>query len=270
MVVPKMKVEVPMAQATTQNGSVRTEYIVVKTEPETPKQDDKKEGKAVMKDSISRVMGMMRGKNGKVTTIRTRLVDPIGVTGTANTAYTTVLALTSGNWLEFSSFAALFDEYRVTHFELYWRVVGTATAGAGVSVQASAIWMFDPTSNTVLTGVGQGMESDQNTGPHVVMDSCCRDPAASGSVGGINQNQTSSPIVQVSKNGFWQKKFKVPSGTQLNPGTSGLIVNGAWTSTQDATVVHGYLKPYIEAMGTNIIPNVYGFIVATVEFRSRR
>jgi hypothetical protein len=225
--------------------------------------EDLGEAKSAVPMMAPRALGLLRGR---LSTVSVRLAKAIGVSSGANTAYSTVVALSPGGTSEFSSFAAIFDEVKCTGFRLHWTVVVTAPSANGTPQMASAVMSFDPTTSTALSNILNGMESDQSTGPHVVLRPASDGVAVNTLLAGVTLNVSTS----VTKTGYWMKQFKIPSQTALNPATSAEITGGAWVSTQDTTAVVGYLKPYVEALGANIVANIYGFTVFDVVFRSRR
>jgi len=222
--------------------------------------------KATMKvATIARALGGARGKGPK--TFRTVMVQKFSWGPTAaNTAYSTVQALTPMGSTEGGNFQAVFDEVKTVGVSVHFTMASQSDGNACSPQPTFGILSYDPSSTTALTSVAGGMEIDQFSGPYQIAPMV--NVTATGTSTAAAGYTTISPL-PTTRTGMYTKKFRVMGKTVLNPGTSTEIVGGSWVSTQDSNQIVGYLKPYFEAAGAHNETLAFVFVMYHVIFRSR-
>ncbi len=182
---------------------------------------------------------------------RTILTVGASVDGTAATAYTTVINIRPGGASEYASAAALFDEVKVYGGTLHyvWRI---KTSSASEGAAAVGILAYDPTQNSTLANVENGLQHTQHQ--------WCAIPQNDAVPGQIS-------VVDRGQGGMQHFRFKCPAGTQRVPGTAG-VCTGQWCDTTTTTADWGYIKPYINAVTGQTFFWTYS-LEMDCEFRSR-
>lgn len=186
----------------------------------------------------------------KLPLVKTKLVYPAFSTSAANTANVGVFPVEPALSSEFASFAALYEECKVTGGTFHFDVSTNAapiTAGTEIDVVS-----YDPMSATALTSIADGLEDAQ----HVIFQAT--------PVAGTLTNPR-----PVTANGLWAFNFKVPKGTARTTASAAVFGGSDWSLTADAADIYGYLKVYISALGAAITSLINGYVVLDVEFRSR-
>ncbi len=192
---------------------------------------------------------MAIGARFKHEAVRIRLTVPFTLTSTVTTGVVnTVISIRPSFSGEFSSLAALFEEYKcvggVVHFMNYLRapyLIGSASATLNGAMLALC---FD-TTNAVLTSVSSATEYEQHTTV-------------------LNGAQAGSPLVDIKTP--HQFHFRVPEGIELG----GTAYNAStWVPTTVTAADFGYIKSY--SVGTEVVAldSVIGYIRLDCEFRMR-
>lgn len=189
---------------------------------------------------------------GRFEAVRTILTVGASVDGVAATAYTTVINIRPGGTTEYSSWGNLYDEVKVHGGVLHylWRI---KTSSASEGTVAVGILAYDPTQNSVLANVENGLQHTQHQ--------WCALPQ-NDAVPGFT-----SPVMERGKGGMQHFRFKCPEGTQRVPGTAG-VCTGQWCDTTTTTADWGYIKPYINGVTGQTFLWTYS-LELDVEFRSR-
>lgn len=175
------------------------------------------------------------GKKTQITTIRLYF-SPSAISTTSTTNYAAVFALQLNNFVNYSSYAGVFDEYRPLRgaFEICttaWNFIGTGAAlgindGFGVAV-------IDYASATALTSLAQGV-------------------------------------------GFDAKEFitlcQIPATTKAKTAVLPVIFDNApdqeWTSTTTTNLALAWLKFWIDGGQIGITGN-FGYVVGWMDFQFR-
>jgi hypothetical protein len=176
-----------------------------------------------------------------------------GFTTTAGTAYNTVIGINPALSSEISAFATLFDEMRLKAVDFKaWHIPILSTSSSPSFTTLGAL-AYDPTGSGVLTGVANALIHTR----HKMLTPLYGLGADQGI--SINTNcYECSPQVS------W--RFTIPKGPHTS--ASGTYV-GMWISTSDSTDNFGWIKPYIESLGTGIQLSFQYIITFEMEFRSR-
>lgn len=196
----------------------------------------------------------LMGSKGKMRTLRTKVIIPYSNASAANTALATVTSLTLGSSAEYSSFAALFEEYYVHGGVVHWRAT---TNAATVAAPVTGVLVYDPEDTSALTSVFDGLSYQQVDGPK----------SLPGGASGLT-----TPASETAS-GFWKFPFRCPAGAQVNKNSGAdapNIATGLWCSTTDTgNAICGCFKPYFQAGGTSIVLTLTVYVVVDVSFRSR-
>jgi len=212
---------------------------------------DEKEFVMVVPKSVSskpHVMAALRGKK-KGGVVRMNLFERFDVTGSSNTAYSTVAALKPKDANDWTSVAALFDVGRCVGITVQSRfavVNGTANSGT------MAVWSYDPGTAVAITSVLDGLSHEYNSG--VV------------SMG----NNYGSSIPNSSTATGMLPKWRAKCAPNFESGLTSDLVGSNWFPlTSSVNAIIGYLCPYIEAGGTSVTIATYTYVTYHMEFKFR-
>jgi len=179
-----------------------------------------------------------------------------GSSGAANTAFASGFQLTPNQDSSWSSWQAVFDEFRVIEAELIWNTYYTVDPTALPTNSSNSIAVYDPTNTVTLTSVNAGFQFEHYT--------LCRNmiPTSSG--------PKVSPMVQT-KDGFNHFRVKIPSGvinSNIDVANTG---SNQWRPTADATTYNwGAFTCYTSQGGSTSVLRLEGFVRMLVELRVRR
>lgn len=179
------------------------------------------------------VAALSQGKAGvrrSMKPVKFATATKLSLTGSSNTAYNTVQALTPMNGLDGNSIAALFDQIRVESIDFWCRLEWSNAPAVGTGYGCVA---YSPLTNTALSTAQAALLMGDSTGP----------------IGGSLVHNPSSS--SVTAHGFVHFRARVPKGTGLNPNTSTEIVGGSWFASDDNNAVVGYLLPYAEQVSSS-------------------
>jgi len=187
----------------------------------------------------------LRGK-----AIKVKMCADYAFTTVAATDYTTVKNMVPGSGFGFSSFAAVFDEYKCTHVKLI------VSVGPRVNIAAPIIFprwslAIDFANNTAATGVPDNMSHE-----HVML-------------GVYNTNGALTWPNSFTESGFRAMSFPIPSGQMADVGIVSELMAGLWCPASDNAVIVGYVLPYFENGGGLSQFSLTGLIEYTVEWRCR-
>jgi hypothetical protein len=211
--------------------------VTQETPPPTPK-DEKGDQKTVVVNP--KVMNAMGRKLGKIKVV---LVGNVVSTAVASAAQNPVDTLNANGALEYSSYAALYDEFKVNSIDCYLHVSCTASSNTPIEFG----FVYDPANSGAYSAAEQSLATSQH-------------------IYGVLGSLTTNSIQCVTKNGFVVKKLKVPRG----PLSSAAVAGNNWcpTSASTSNTICGYGKFYVDstAAGNSVLMRTY---VYHCEFRSR-
>lgn len=185
-------------------------------------------------------------KGGNVVLVQ--LQSKFVLTSAANTALTSVQALSPIGVSDFDSFASLYDLCRVHSISADARVNSSA-AVTGAFDWALA---FDPSNIGTYASLPDVLTAKHHMGPFVM-------------AGGINI----SPGSPLTPTGFKKMSFPLEMQRVTNDSTASNVVGGGWFGTSDTTAVVGWLKPYIDPLGGALTSSITCYVTYNVEFKSR-
>lgn len=197
--------------------------------------------------------------------IQAILVQDIGlVTGVANTTYTTIISPDLISCASMTNWISLFDEVRVNYVELLCMPSFTTALASSVIPVIPWSIAFDPDTTVAAASTAENLESTHHIGP-----------LQSGNPTGITSglNQYFSTLQQTTEVGH----LKLSSGRLMRsalPGNSGGVqainpVQGNWVPTTTTSAIPGYFKPYVPALGANVVFGAYLWARFHCEFRMR-
>ncbi len=230
----------PKLSAPAAKADDKEEYVKI---PATSKVGD------VLKNRILGKATSKASSRGRLNPIRTVVWYSGTSSSSAAAAQAPVVAIEPGLSAEFSSFAALFDEYKVFAGKLHWKLT---TSNAGQYYDAGVA--YDPEDSTAYGGLLTLLPASQRQGP-----------IASGADGN-NGNP-----VSITRHGLWEFPFHCPREPQRVPDSadvSSRLNTGQWSSTAITDADYGYLKWYINAPAAGSTTLTY-YVELDVEFRSR-
>ena len=182
-------------------------------------------------------------------------VGPSSVSG-SNAAITTASALTITDSTEWAAWSSLFDLVRTSHFDIH-----TTCQIAFTTAAAEFVWAcsFDPSDSTALTSQLVVLPAVYKVGPVKVSP-----------VANAGTAITSISPQSFTENGFINWKARNPPPTELpNQAANNNNYAGDWVDMATATIVVGYLKPYVPAGGSGAIGAIVHYVECHCEFKFR-
>ncbi len=186
------------------------------------------------------------GSNVKMPQVGVWLTIAISATSGGAAAQAPVTGVIPGASLEFSSLAALYDEYKVTHGTADYYVTCSDPAQTN---SIDCVTGYEPIRSTAFTSVINGLSVTQ----HLLTTT----------TGGLDigpQPRT--------KTGFWNFKFKVPAGPSKSVAEGTDLATGEWSDVLDTTNLYGYVKSYVQAPSAGTT-SVIGYLKMFTLFRCR-
>lgn len=164
-------------------------------------------------------------------------------------------ALQCSSFVDFSSYAALYDEVKIVRANVYWNLA-YPTPQPAATTGLMAVCVYDPADTVALTGIGNALTLEQHSGPMFVT---------------IPSVLAPSPCAPtpLTRTGMWKFGVRVPKGS-FRSNTDTKIFNGEWASTQDATDYFGTVKWYVTAGGGTQVSVITFCITAECLFRCRQ
>jgi hypothetical protein len=220
---------------------------------------DAKDSKVDLKSSQSEVDALAREIALAKDTLRAGYVNKpfkVSLWGTysrsssASTALTAVETITISNFVEWSSFVALFDIARCVGMTIH-----TSAQAAHATAAPEMFWncAYDP----------------ENSGAYASIENCLAGAIKTG----LKRMSPNSVFVSyspqpVDKTGLYT--WHVPKLAPILPDQSSSITQyaGNWFDTGNSTIILGYLKPYIPA-STGVTTAITHYIEAHMEFKLR-
>jgi len=170
--------------------------------------------------------------------------------GSTATAFNTALAVQPDTTGEFSTMSALFDECIVDGVTMDFAVMRSASSGVDSLISLGSM-AYDPVDAGTYSAVQTVAEASQ----HIVFQM----PQVSATV---------QVADAVSRHGLQRFHFKIPEGPQ-GASPTGDIFTGLWSSTAQAAVKYGFIKPYLEAGGSGASWTIRYVLYYHMRFRSR-
>lgn len=215
-----------------------------------------------MKKILSTMMKVGKGGKAKprLNNLRTKMVVSGAAASSSGSPYTSVINVRPAALSEFTSFANLFDEFKVHGGVLHFSVWATGQADLVVANEGAI--GYDPVDNAVYASVAGVLVASQKFGPFQMAG--VTDASLT-----ITASRTCAPVPHT-KTGFWSFKFKCPKGSQQVPNNSQQVQTGNWCDTNIGSTLgdYGYLKPYISGAGSTVT-SLEWYLEMDVEFRSR-
>jgi len=241
---------------------VQDDYVIVSRDPNVLVKDGKDLKSAVpprsiatpasapvsMLPSVKDVLRNAKSRGGKkgLTPVSTWLAIDIDETSSTNSALTTVLGVPPSSAVDFSSWAAVYDEYKAEEFKFVFKETMSGTPSDNGQL---AVLAYDPLNNTALGSTAGGADHSI----HMLWGQ----NFATSSAAAIPSN--------VTKHGLMTFAAKIPRGVAF---TSSTELEGMWVPTS-VGVSFGYIKPYVEGLGSGATSNLRGILYIKTRFRSR-
>lgn len=183
--------------------------------------------------------------------LATPTIRRTGGTSAVATLFSQTFGLKPGSAADFASFAALFDEYRVTMCRAHWSISYSAIQAG--SIQTCGVLVYDPSDSSNLASVAAGVNYQQ------------KKLFQSGAV----SSSPSLPAV-VTSDGLWHLDMKVHNDAFVDPSVGTTKIVHGWAPTSDSTVNFGYVHIAIDPpiAGTTVSLDI--ILEMTTEFRSRQ
>lgn len=182
--------------------------------------------------------------------ITVKMCADFSFTTTAATVYNTVANLVPGLAFGFSSFAALFDEYKTTHIKFMVQV------GPRVNIAQPMIYprwtiAVDFAVNTAATSIVDNMQQS-----HVLL-------------GVMNTNGALTYPNSMTESGLRTLSVSIPPGPMADVGIVSDLMSGIWVPASDSSAIVAYALPYFESGGGLSQFTLQGIIEYTVAWRLR-
>jgi len=193
-----------------------------------------------------------KGGSGKLKNLKIDLWSHVENNSTANTALTTVVNVDASASGEFSSLTALYDEFIIHGVTVY----NSLTSAGGAPIEAHYNVAYDPVDATAYGSYVGSLSASQKTGP---LRACS----------GVTTSLQST--VPHSKSGHIVWCVKCPKGaskTAAGGTTSDNLATGQWCATA-APGYYGFIKPFVEAVGSSVVTSLAVTLCMHCEFRSR-
>jgi len=198
---------------------------------------------------LPKALGLGRAR-GKFAPISVNLYNKFTSVSAAGGGINLYIAAQPSNSGEWSSFAALYDEVKVTGVAIDFNIA--VGSGSGTPL-AYGCMSYDPVDSTSYGSVAAAMASSQNM------------------VFAVNEGTTSvvTPFPET-KSGLWHFAAKVPKRGAARSSIIGTSAfSGEWGSTRDTADTWGFFRPYIEAAGGSVLTTLSGFVTLRCHFRNR-
>jgi len=185
--------------------------------------------------------------------VSARLVFNQSLTSATNTFNSGVAALSPVNVQDWTGFAALFDECRVTAVEIEAQLL-TNGGSIGNTVGFWA-YVFDPANAGAYSNLSDAITAAHHKGPLTLSQALA----------------TLQPLA-FTASGFYKLKAPVHPGRVTNDSSAAGLVGGGWFGTgvsASNSAIIGYLKVVAPAMGASVTTTVNYVITYHCEFRAR-
>lgn len=200
-----------------------------------------------VKELMHQAKGRVKGSRSKGKTVNVDVVAKYVMNGSPNTVYNTVQALGPVGIPDYTSFAVLYDIARVRGLTI------RCSLSANLAPVSPFGWglAFDPSNIGAYSSI-----SDVMTAQHYFV-------AASG--------PSWTTPESVTKDGFRTIHLKFPEQKYgiSAVGTSTTSIGGGWFATSTTGVTTGWVKPYIEAMGSSVSALGLFYVTYHMQFSER-
>lgn len=204
--------------------------------------------KSQMDNMIRVARGISKaGKGGMTKPVPMRVTSRYALTSAANTAYTATTAITPLGMTDSSGISSVFDEFRATSVEMWWKI---ETSAAPI-INRLAMIGWSPSSSDSITSIEDGVALQQFSGPAGV---------------GLTLNPSPAPYAPY---GLFYKRFKIHGPTPVSNTGNSNVVAGGWFAAQDINATVGYLLPYSDAMGGSTTATFTVVVRVNLECRAR-
>jgi hypothetical protein len=235
--------------------SMRLDNVESQTAVMVDKKDEKKSPVSVQMERLKAVM-LRRGLNTNLRFRHTRdaplkvlVAERVTATSSNNTALTAVSSLLPFGIGDAVIFATVYDEVRCTGVEVRFSFCPVnSSVPSGALVNALGAIAFDPATNGVYASVAQVCEAKVHYGPFQFSISSNTQPVITAKKGHCSFFSTIPPSVQ--------------SG-------SSAVIGSNWTASTDTSAVVGYVKPYVDQLGTAIASQIQYIFMYHLEFAFR-
>lgn len=221
-------------------------YVAVPDGKELSTKEVEDDKKATLSAGVK--LALSRHLRASKDPVRVRLASWYPISSSAATILNAVQALSPIGVTDFSSFAAVYDLWRVKSLHV---MVRTDSSGA---MTGSADWglAWDPVNIGTYSSLADILTAKTHIGPFVIC--------------GANSLQSPQSFTS---NGFHSMHCKLVPTKLTNDSTAVNAVGGGWVGTSNATAVVGWLKPFCASLGGSLISSMSIYVVYDVEFKSR-
>jgi len=231
------------------DSKIRDTYVDVKSSAKE-KWADMPETVDMLKEQLTMLRNTARAAIGRKVVKTTLWEVRNAVTSGANTFNQGAVALSPVGLQDWTAFASLYDECRVTAMTMHTRADPSVTGTA-----LPVIWgaCLDPADASVISNVPDILSAQYSTGPLLL---------GGGSVAPAN------PYMNM-HNGLARAHMPLPAGRLTDTVTTG-VVGGGWFGTDSAsTIITGFAKCAIPGIGSTGVSSWSALIEYHVEFRDR-
>jgi len=192
----------------------------------------------------------MKGKGGAVNAY---LAYYPPTSGAANTAFFWNALLQPNQDLNWASWQAVFDEFKVVSAEVLWLAYFTVVPTALPANTPNAACAYDPTALLAPSSVNQVLEHENFNLLNIA--------------GGASTSYQASPQSVMPNGGYMKLGIQVPETPEQST-IAPLLSTGMWRPTADAANYHwGGAMGYCAAGGTNAVIRIEAFVRMKVAFR---
>jgi len=200
---------------------------------------------------LSSLLGSRLGRGLRFKSYPIRLIYRLSESSTAGGGINATFGVQPASSAEFSNLKALFDEVKVVGGKVLYNVA--LATGTPTTVQTFGVMTYDPIDATVYGSSTGAMVASQ----HQVF-------ALNALTAGTNVSP--SPVTS---HGYWSFPFRTLRGTQRTVASSAAYGGSDWADTQDSADVWGYIKPWVDNVGSTGVITLVAYVHMDCIFRSR-
>jgi len=231
-------------------AAISTEEPVIVTKPAPSASKDAKaedlpeiDGKSSV--GIVQVKEMMRMFRGMTKVLRAVMWFGGSSVSAAATAQAPVHNVRPSSSTEFSSAAAMFDEYKAHAVKYRFRI----EINVGPSVSIDAAVAYDPANNGVY-----------GTLLAVLPARICKQVTVPASYG--------TPAAHT-QDALWEMSFTLPKGATADPTAANAVNTGVWTDTSLTAIDYGFMKWFVTPASATVTTTIHYWFGVDTEFRMR-
>jgi len=205
----------------------------------------------LLRQSLSSRGVRISGQKG----VTVRIIGASTTVGSTNTAYFPVVTVQPQGNQDWSSFVAVYDEWRCKRVTLHFAIVSSgavATAGANFAVA------WDPANPSAYSNISDVLTAWHHAGPY-----SCGPSAAGGAL---------TYPAQFTKTGYHtlsSGELKAPVALSNGSSVMTSLVGGGWVASSDLNAIVGYFKAGVSPLGAGITATFTSYLEHVIEFRSR-